>query len=114
MTAWRAGIDASVRASYLVARAAGAALERQGRGALLIVVETAPDGDAIAAVAGQALSCLVDTLARALGRGVRVGELAVDGREGAAAPLAHALLQALAAPPGGPSLVVRSGGGSPG
>lgn len=114
MTAWRAGLDASVRASYLVARAAGVALERQGRGALLIVVETAPAADAIAAVASQALSCLVDTLARALGRAVRVGEMAVDGRGSAAAPLARALLQVLAAPPRGPSLVVRTDGGSAG
>ncbi|HSQ00915.1 MAG TPA: hypothetical protein VL049_27140 [Candidatus Dormibacteraeota bacterium] len=114
MAAWRAGIDATVRASYVVARAAGTALERQGAGTLLIVIDAAPADDAIAAVTSEALSCLVDTLGKALRRSVRVGEVAIDRRTTSAPALAHSLLEALAAPPRGLSLVVRSGGGSPG
>jgi hypothetical protein len=114
LTAWRAGIDATVRASYVVARAAGAALERQGAGALLIVIDAAPADDAIAAVTSEALSCLVDTLGKALRRTVRVGEVTIDRRATSAPALARSLLEALAAPPRGPLLVVRSGGGSPG
>jgi hypothetical protein len=113
-SAWRAGIDATVRATYLVGRAAGAALARQGGGALLIVVDRPPAGDPIAAVTGEALSCLVDTLGRALRRTVRVGEVSVDRAATATAILARRLLHALTAAPPGLRLVVRSGGRSAG
>ncbi|MBX3027990.1 hypothetical protein KF840_24125 [bacterium] len=114
VSAWRDGIDATVRASFLVGRAAGGALERQGGGALLIVIDAAPPDDAIAAVTSEALSCLVDTLARALRRTVRVGEVAVDRAATPAATLAQHLLHAVTAPRPGPRLVMRSGGGSAG
>lgn len=111
---WRAAIDATVRASYLVGRAAGLAFERQGSGIVLVVIDAAPDDDAVGAVTSEALSCLVDTLGRALRRTVRVAELVIAGRDPSPASLARHLLQALAAPPPGPHLIVRSGARSAG
>jgi hypothetical protein len=114
LSAWKRGINASLRATFLLGRAAGAALERQGGGSLIVVIEPSDPDDAIAAVASDGLSCLVDGLGKALGAGVRVGEIAVGSRRTSMAAVARGVMQAVAAAAREPLPNVRSGAGSRG
>ena len=114
LAAWRVGIDATLRAAYLLGRAAGLALAQQRRGVLLIVVEPPRADDAIAAVVAEALSCLVDALGRAVGRTVRVGEVAIGRPPASAAATARGVLAALDGASRDASPLVRFVGGSPG
>ena len=114
LASWRSGLAATLRASYLAARAAGLALARQGRGTLLIVNDASGADDAVAAVAAEGLACLSDALARALMGTVRVAEVSSGSRRGAPAALARGVLAAVDGAPGDSLPIVRSGAGSRG
>ena len=107
-------MDATLRAAYLLGRAAGLALAQQRRGVLLIVVESPRAGDAIAAVVAEALSCLVDALGRAVGRPIRVGEVAIGRPPASAAATARGVLAAIDAASRDASPLVRFVDGSAG
>jgi hypothetical protein len=114
LSAWKRGINASLRASFLLGRAAGAALEHQGGGSLILVIESTDPDDAIAAVASDGLSCLADGLGKALSDTVRVGEIAVGSRRTSMAAVARGIVQAIAGPASRAQPNVRSGAGSRG
>lgn len=114
LSAWKRGINASLRASFLLARAAVAALERQGGGSLIVVVDAIDPDDAIAAVASDGLSCLVDGLGKASSGAVRIGEIAVTSRRTSMAAVARSVLQSIGGPRREPRPNVRSGARSPG
>jgi hypothetical protein len=107
-------MDATLRAAYLLGRAAGLALAQQRRGVLLIVVEPPRADDAIAAVVAEALSCLADALGRAVKRPVRVGEVAIGRPPASPAATARGVLAAIDGASRDASPLVRFVGGSPG
>ncbi len=93
---WQRDLDAVVRAAYLTGRAAGLRLRAQGSGTVLVVIEAAPRGDAIAAVTCASLETLTGALGKALAP-LHTAPLSVTRRTTPAA-VARAVLARLAEP----------------
>jgi len=72
---WRRRMDATLRGSYLSARAFGLAFAARGGGRLLLIVEAPLAGDAIGAVLAESLAALADGLRKALAPSVAVAQL---------------------------------------
>ena len=79
LAVWRRRSNAALRATYLVARAGGLALQARGGGRLLLIIDAAAADDVVGAVLVEALHALTDGLRKALAPQVEVGVLIVEG-----------------------------------